>query len=112
MPQTVLLGWLSSTGRRHGFGLVRTDEVWCLVNAAALLAAGALDRVVLFVEESPDVRWEWRPDEADDAVPRAAEETGLVLPGWSCPECFGFNGAGKEWLAECRACGTPRAGGA
>lgn len=35
---------------------------------------------------------------------------GLVLPGWSCPSCGGFNGEAKEILEKCRACGTSRPG--
>lgn len=30
---------------------------------------------------------------------------GIVLPGWTCPACLAFNGAEKEWLSTCRACG-------
>ena len=32
---------------------------------------------------------------------------GLLLPGWHCP-CGCFNGAAKEWLTHCRACGAER----
>lgn len=39
----------------------------------------------------------------------------LVLPGWTCRAtdrtgnlCRAFNGAAKEWLTHCRACGYVR----
>lgn len=32
---------------------------------------------------------------------------GLVLPGWTCSACLGFNGEAREKRTECRACGTP-----
>ncbi len=31
---------------------------------------------------------------------------GIVLPGWWCPWCKGFNGEEKERLTHCRACGV------
>jgi hypothetical protein len=31
----------------------------------------------------------------------------LVLPGWTCRQCGGFNGALKELLTDCRGCGAP-----
>ena len=31
-----------------------------------------------------------------------------LLPGWSCPKCFVFNGDAKEKLTACRCCGSPR----
>lgn len=31
----------------------------------------------------------------------------LILPGWTCAHCHGFNGVGKEWYPACRACGAP-----
>ncbi len=34
--------------------------------------------------------------------------TAIVLPGWRCGHCRGFNGSAKELLTECRCCGTPR----
>jgi hypothetical protein len=34
--------------------------------------------------------------------------TGIVLPGWRCAHCRGFNGSAKELLTECRCCGTRR----
>lgn len=34
--------------------------------------------------------------------------SGVILPGWVCSNCSGFNGAAKEVLPYCRACGTPR----
>jgi len=33
---------------------------------------------------------------------------GVVLPGWTCAACSGFNGSGKELLSTCRGCGVPR----
>jgi predicted RNase H-like HicB family nuclease len=33
--------------------------------------------------------------------------TGIVLPGWTCNGCGGFNGsANAGWRTECRACGS------
>lgn len=39
------------------------------------------------------------------ALPRVE---GLVLPGWTCTGCGVFNGACKETLVSCRACGVPK----
>jgi hypothetical protein len=33
---------------------------------------------------------------------------GIILPGWHCPKCQGFNGDAKERLTSCRACEAPR----
>lgn len=33
---------------------------------------------------------------------------GILLPGWTCPKCSGFNSDAKERLTTCRACETPR----
>lgn len=30
--------------------------------------------------------------------------TTIILPGWTCPVCHGFNGEAKERLEKCRAC--------
>jgi hypothetical protein len=28
----------------------------------------------------------------------------MILPGWQCPKCHGFNGEAKEELTRCRSC--------
>jgi hypothetical protein len=28
----------------------------------------------------------------------------MILPGWQCPKCQGFNGEAKEELTRCRSC--------
>jgi hypothetical protein len=39
---------------------------------------------------------------------RECKLEGIVLPGWTCPNCGGFNGEAKERLIVCRCCPTPR----
>lgn len=47
-----------------------------------------------------------------DTLAAALESSGLLLPGWTCPDCRTFNGEAKERLLICRACTTPRPTGA
>lgn len=34
----------------------------------------------------------------------------MILPGWTCSGCSGFNGEAKGVLPNCRACGQERPG--
>ena len=39
---------------------------------------------------------------------RSEMRQSLVLPGWTCPGCGGFNGEAKARRETCRSCNHPR----
>lgn len=69
-----------------------------------MISASSLMRARAFVDHPGGTR-----DEMIERLARMLDEAqGIVLPGWTCPSCKGFNGEAKERLEKCRGCEAAR----